>query len=246
MNKMYDFSGKVVLVTGASQGLGEGIAHRFAELGAHVMLCSRTESKLKRVSAAIAGRGYSAAYSVCDIADESSVLKMLKKTTELFGTVDILINNAAYHKSVRVVDTSKELWDAQIATNLTGTFLCTKAVLPGMLESRYGKIINISSSAAKHFFPGFGAYAASKGGIVSFTHTLSEEVKHQNINVNAIYLGMTNTDHTRERMAADKAVTIDLEEMMQIEDVLPVVTFLASDDAKCITGAAIDVFGKKS
>lgn len=243
---MYDFTGKVVLVTGASQGLGEGIAERFAELGAHVMLCSRTESKLKRVCDSIRGRGYSASYSVCDIADESSVDEMIRRTTELFGKVDILVNNAAYHKSVSVVDTSKELWDAQIATNLTGTFLCTKAVLPGMLEAQSGKIINISSSAAKHFFPGFGAYAASKGGIVSFTHTLSEEVKHQNINVNAIYLGMTNTDHTRERMAADQAVTIDLEEMMQIEDVLPVITFLASEDAKCITGAAIDVFGKKS
>ena len=86
-----------------------------------------------------------------------------------------------------------------------------------MIRNRYGKIINISSSAAKHFFPGFGAYAASKGGIVSFTHTPSEEVKQYGINVNAIYLGTTNTEHTRERMDSDQAVTIDLDSMLQVE-----------------------------
>jgi NAD(P)-dependent dehydrogenase (short-subunit alcohol dehydrogenase family) len=243
---MRDDSQKVVLVTGASQGLGAGIAREYARLGYRVMLCSRTEEKLRAVAASIIADGGTASFCVCDIADERSVASMIDQTEAEFGPVDILINNAAYHRSVAVVDTSKELWDAQIATNLTGTFLCTRAVLPSMIERRYGKILNISSSAAKHFFPGFGAYAASKGGIVSFTHTLSEEVKDRNINVNAIYLGMTNTDHTQQRMNDDAAVSIPLEQMMQIEEVLPVVTFLTSDAAHVIMGAAIDVFGKKS
>jgi NAD(P)-dependent dehydrogenase (short-subunit alcohol dehydrogenase family) len=180
------------------------------------------------------------------MSQEKAVLELMQAVNTLFGPVTILINNAAYHKSTKVVDTSLELWERQIQTNLTGTFLCSKAVLPSMLERRYGKIVNISSSAAKHFFPGFGAYAASKGGIVSFTHTLSEEVKHHNINVNAIYLGMTNTEHTQERLHEDKAITIPLEAMLSVEDVVPVVLFLASEEARAIMGAAIDVFGRKS
>ncbi len=243
---MYDFSQKVVLITGASQGLGAGMAKAFAARGASVMLCSRSEEKLKKVTESIVSQKGKAAYCVCDITDDQMVDAMIAKTEEMFGFVDILINNAALHTSLPVVDTTKPLWDKQIGTNLTGTFLCTRAVLPSMIKRKGGKILNISSSAAKHFFPGFGAYAASKGGIVSFTHTLSEEVKEHNINVNAIYLGMTNTEYTQQRMADDKAVTIPLDQMMQIEDVLPVVMFLTSDDARTIMGAAIDVFGKKS
>jgi len=241
-----DFTGKVVIVTGASQGLGAGTSKEFARCGAKVMLVSRTLNKLEQVKQAIEALGGTAETFACDIAQEESVQGLIEKTHSCFGAVDILINNAAYHKSVPVVETSKALWDTQIATNLTGTFLCTKAVLPDMLEREYGKVINISSSAAKHFFPGFGAYAASKGGIVSFTHTLSEEVKHKGINVNAIYLGMTNTEHTQERLLEDEAVTIDLEAMLQVSDVLPVIIFLASDDSRAIMGAAIDVFGRKS
>jgi NAD(P)-dependent dehydrogenase (short-subunit alcohol dehydrogenase family) len=171
---------------------------------------------------------------------------MVSEAAERLGTVDVLVNNAALHISKRVVDTSKEEWDRQIGVNLTGTFLCSREVLPYMIERRYGKIINISSSAAKHFFPGFGAYASSKGGIVSFTHTLSEEVKEYGINVNALYLGMTNTEYTRQRIENDPAITIDLKEMLQVEEVSKVVLWFASDEAAPVMGAAVDVFGKKA
>ena len=226
------FEDKVAAITGAGQGLGAGFAKAFAKEGAVAVLIGRTGGKLQAVAEEIRKEGGRALVKVCDIA--------------VPGNVDVLVNNAAYHKSVPVVETSNEEWLSQISINLNGTFFCTKAVLPAMIRNRYGKIINISSSAAKHFFPGFGAYAASKGGIVSFTHTLSEEVKQYGINVNAIYLGMTNTEHTRERMDSDQAVTIDLDSMLQVEDVAEVVTFLASDAAAPIMGAAIDVFGKKS
>jgi len=241
-----EFNGQCVMVTGAGQGLGAAFAKAFAARGAKVALVGRTLEKLEAVRDGIAQAGGTAQAFVCDISQEKAVLELMQAVKALFGPVTILINNAAYHKSTNVVDTSLELWERQIQTNLTGTFLCSKAVLPSMLERRYGKIVNISSSAAKHFFPGFGAYAASKGGIVSFTHTLSEEVKHQNINVNAIYLGMTNTEHTQERLHEDKAITIPLEAMLSVEDVVPVVLFLASEEARAIMGAAIDVFGRKS
>jgi NAD(P)-dependent dehydrogenase (short-subunit alcohol dehydrogenase family) len=241
-----EFIGQCVMVTGAGQGLGAAFAKAFAARGAKVALVGRTLEKLESVRDGISQTGGTAQAFACDISHEKSVVDLMQAVNALYGPVTILINNAAYHKSTNVVDTSLELWDRQIQTNLTGTFLCSKAVLPSMLERRYGKIVNISSSAAKYFFPGFGAYAASKGGIVSFTHTLSEEVKHHNINVNAIYLGMTNTEHTQERLHEDKAITIPLEAMLSVEDVVPVVLFLASDDSRAIMGAAIDVFGRKS
>lgn len=240
------FQNKVAAVTGAGQGLGAGLAKALAAEGAAVALIGRTRAKLEKIAEEITKDGGKALVITCDVSEPEQVKTAFDEIQKEAGVVDILINNAAYHKSVPVVDTTEEEWMRQIGVNLNGTFFCTKAVLPSMIERRYGKIINISSSAAKHFFPGFGAYAASKGGIVSFTHTLSEEVKEYGINVNAIYLGMTNTEHTRERMDTDKAVTIDLDSMLQVEEVAEVVTFLASDVAAPIMGAAIDVFGKKS
>ena len=240
------FEDKVAAITGAGQGLGAGFAKAFAKEGAVAVLIGRTGGKLQAVAEEIRKEGGRALVKVCDIAVPEQVEQCFREIEQEAGNVDVLVNNAAYHKSVPVVETSNEEWLSQISINLNGTFFCTKAVLPAMIRNRYGKIINISPSAAKHFFPGFGAYAASKGGIVSFTHTLSEEVKQYGINVNAIYLGMTNTEHTRERMDSDQAVTIDLDSMLQVEDVAEVVTFLASDAAAPIMGAAIDVFGKKS
>lgn len=241
-----DFRDRVVVITGAGQGLGAGFAKDFAALGAKVVLLGRTAAKVERVAEEIRSGGAFAQAEQCDVGDPAQVEACFQKILAELGRVDVLINNAAYHRSLPVMDTSLEEWDKHIKTNLCGTFYCIKAVLPGMVERRYGKIINISSSGAKCFFPGFGAYAASKGGIVSLTQVLSEEVKDFGINVNAVYLGMTNTEHTRERMDEDKAVTIALDEMLQVDEVAKVIRFLASDEAAPIMGAAIDVFGKKA
>jgi len=246
------FENKVIIITGASQGLGVGYAREFLKEGAKVVLVARRAEKLDHTAEQLASElqvsdaGRRVLPVACDVSDEQQVKSMMKRVMDAFGTVDVLINNAALHISKRVVETSKEEWDRQIGVNLTGTFLCSREVLPVMIAKGCGKIVNISSSAAKHFFPGFGAYASSKGGIVSFTHTLSEEVKEYGINVNAVYLGMTNTDYTRRRLENDPAITIDLKEMLQVEEVSKVVLFLASDEAAPIMGAALDVFGKKA
>ena len=171
------FEDKVAAITGAGQGLGAGFAKAFAKEGAVAVLIGRTGGKLQAVAEEIRKEGGRALVKVCDIAVPEQVEQCFREIEQEAGNVDVLVNNAAYHKSVPVVETSNEEWLSQISINLNGTFFCTKAVLPAMIRNRYGKIINISSSAAKHFFPGFGAYAASKGGIVSFTHTLSEEVR---------------------------------------------------------------------
>lgn len=241
------FKDRVAVITGAGQGLGAAYAMEFAKEGAAVVLTGRSLEKLEKVAAGIKAAGGKVTSCRMDVCDYEQVNEAMRKVSRTFGQIDILINNAASFKSVPITRLTPEEWDVQIKTNLYGTFYCTKAVLPYMIEKKYGKIVNISSSAAKMFFPGFGAYAASKGGIVSFTHTLSEEVKQYGINVNSIYLGMTNTEAVRKRMGEnDKAVTVNTDEMMQMDEVSRVVTFLASDDAKTIMGAAIDVFGKKS
>lgn len=240
------FEGKVVVITGAGQGLGAGFAKDFAGQGAKVYLLGRTLSKVEKVAAEIKSQGGDACAMGCDVGEQDQVKDCFDRILAENGKVDILVNNAAYHRSLSVLDTSTEEWDKHINSNLNGCFYCIKAVLPGMIARRYGKIINMSSSGAKLFFPGFGAYAASKGGIVSLTQILSEEVKNYGINVNAIYLGMTNTEHTRERIDSDPAVTVKLDEMLQVDEVSKVVCFLASDAAAPIMGAAIDVFGKKA
>ena len=240
------FVDKITVVTGAGQGLGEAYARAFAKEGAQVLLLDLNEENAQKVAADIAAQGGKAKAYGCDIGDAKAVESVFDAIHREFDHVDILVNNAAFHKSVPVVDTPTDLWDAQIRVNLNGTFYCTKCVLAKMIERRYGKIVNISSSAAKHFFPGFGAYSASKGGVVSFTNTLSEEVKQYDINVNSVYLGMINTEHTRERADSDAAVTVGLDDMMQVDEVAKVILFLASDDAAPFMGAALEVFKKKA
>ncbi len=242
---MKRFQDKVAIITGAGRGLGAQYAQDLAREGAIVAIWDINAANLEKVRQEIEDEGGRAITSTTDITDYAQIEKTVSEIVLQFGKVDILINNAAFHKSQPVVETSIEDWKRQIDTNLNGSFYCAKAVLPHMLSRQYGKILNIASAAGKVCFPGFAAYAASKAGIVSFSNVLSEEVKYKNINVNSVYLGMTNTEYTRERMNSDAAVTISLNEMMQPPEVSKVVLFLVSDEAAPIKGAAVDVFGNR-
>jgi NAD(P)-dependent dehydrogenase (short-subunit alcohol dehydrogenase family) len=242
---MKRFQDKVAIITGAGRGLGAQYAKDLAREGAVVAIWDINAANLEKTKSEIEAEGGRVVTSSTDITDFAQVEKAVAEIVQQFGKVDILINNAAYHKSQPVVNTSIEDWKKQIDTNLNGSFYCTKAVLPHMLKREYGKILNIASAAAKVFFPGFAAYGASKAGVVSFSNVLSEEVKLKNINVNSIFLGMTNTEYTRERLNSDAAITIPLNEMMQPPEVSKVVLFLVSDEAAPIKGAAIDVYGNR-
>jgi NAD(P)-dependent dehydrogenase (short-subunit alcohol dehydrogenase family) len=239
------FSDRTAVVTGAGQGLGAAFARGLAAEGASVALIGRTEEKLERTAAEIRS-ACAGQVLVCpgDVSRETDVTAIFSKIFKTLGEVDILINNAAVHHSAAVAQMPLEEWERQIAVNLTGTFLCSRAVLPGMIGRLYGKILNISSSAATHPFRGFGAYSASKAGMIGFTLTLSEEVKECGINVNVLLLGMTDTEGTRKRMGRDPAVTAALGDMLQVDAAAETALFFVSDQASAVMGAAVDVFGR--
>lgn len=241
-----NFADKTAVVTGAGRGLGARFARDLAAQGASVHILARNRERLEAVRDSIRSEGGLCESHVCDISSEGNVKDVFNSVLKQDGQIDILINNAAYHKSIPIEEMPLEEWQSMIDVNLTGAFLCCREVIGGMKKRKYGKILNISSSAARHYFPGFSAYAASKAGVISLTGSLSEELKAFDINVNAIYLGMTNTEYTRERIGKDKAVTIDTSTMLQEDEVSRIALFLVSGDSSSMMGASVDVFGKKS
>lgn len=236
-----NFQDKVVVITGAGQGLGAACAKEFAALGATVVLLGRTLSKVEAVAAEIGAKALGMA---CDVGNSKQVKEVFASIQQQFGRVDVLINNAAIHKSRTVYDISEEDWNLIVQTNLNGAFYCIRNVIHGMMAQKYGKIINISSNSVHNYYPGFSAYASAKGGMVVMTKILSEEVKQFGINVNAVNLGMTNTEKTRERFSNnDPAVKWSFDDMLQVDDAARVIAFLASDEGAPIMGAAVDVDG---
>lgn len=235
-----DLLGKVAIVTGAGQGIGRATAELFASLGAKVVLVARTGAAIASVEREIRSQGGEAVAVAADVSQEAQVRSAVTRTLETFGTVDILVNNAAISAGIPVVSTPVEEWDRILAVNLRGTFLCCREVLPVMLERNCGSIVNVSSSAARHPFPGYGAYSASKAGIIALTMVLAEEVKNTGIRVNAILPGLVDTETMRGRLRPE-----ELEGAMKPIDVARIIAFLASDEAWAIHGAAIEAYGRK-
>ncbi len=248
---------RVGIITGAGSGIGKAIALDFAREGASVVLIGRREALLKDAAKEIEKVGGQAKVISMDVSRAKEVEGMVSQTMDSFGRIDILVNNAGTGAFFQVVDLEEELWNQTIRTNLTGAFLCAKAVLPGMIERGFGRIINISSAIWRHGRARTTAYSASKAGLVGFTRSLAWEVETKGITVNAICPGWVNTE-----MANRSARTIaslyggSFEDGMDImkslspqqriiepEEVAYLVSFLASDKAKGMTAQIIDISG---
>jgi 3-oxoacyl-[acyl-carrier protein] reductase len=243
---MSSLQGKTALVTGASQGIGRACAIALAHAGAKIALAARNEEKLNQVAAEITANGGTAKAFVLDIANEESIKSTAKAVQDHFGTVHILVNNAGITKDTLLLRMKRSDWDDVIATNLTGTFLLTQALIGPMLKARWGRIINISSVVGETGQAGQANYAASKAGLIGFTKSLARELAARNITANAVAPGYIETAMTAvldEKQRTAMLTQVPLGRPGTEEDVANAVRFLASDDASYITGHVLDVNG---
>jgi 3-oxoacyl-[acyl-carrier protein] reductase len=242
---------KVALVTGAGQGLGEAIARRLAADGASVAVVDVDGSLAESVAAAIRAEGHQALAVKADVTDRVSVQGVVEEVGRRAGAPGILVNNVGGFQKVKpLLEIEEDEWDAILALNLKSAYLCSRAVLPGMIERRWGRIINLSSAAARSLANLSAThYAAAKAGILGFTRHLAYEAAQYGITVNAIAPGTTLTARVRRaRTMEDQARIASLTPLGRLarpEDTAGAVAFLASDDAEYITGVTLDVNGGK-
>jgi NAD(P)-dependent dehydrogenase (short-subunit alcohol dehydrogenase family) len=237
----------VAVITGAGQGIGRALAIAFSKRDTHVVIADVHGPNASRVKEEIQPIGNAALAMEVDVLSEPSVKVMIERTLKEFGTIDVLINNAGIYPSTPIEELTNQSWDRVIGTNLTGAFLCSRAVVPMMREKTKGRIINVSSSTAFRGAKNGAHYAASKAGIIGFTKALALELAPSGITVNAICPGLTDTAQPRGHMTDEelysKKERVPLGRIARPEDIVGPVLFLASDGASHITGQTIFVNG---
>src|SRR5678816_4629907 len=242
---MLDFSGKVAVVTGASRGIGRGIAEMLAARGALVVAGARGQNAQGTVDAILAAGGRAEVVPL-DVTDAASVDAMVAGALNRHGHIDVLVNNAGITRDQLMLRLKREEWDEVIATNLTSAFTCVHAVLKPMIKKRTGRIISISSVVGQMGNPGQANYAASKAGLIGFSKALAREVASRNITVNVVAPGLVDTDMTKavaEKAQAEWNSLIPLQRLGTPQDIASAVCFLASDEAAYITGHVLAVNG---
>jgi dehydrogenase/reductase SDR family protein 4 len=240
--------GKVAIVTGGSRGIGRAIALGFAEAGADVVVCSRTLADLEKVAEGIQALGRRSLAVETNISVKSDVDNLVEKTLEKFGTIDILVNNAAMNIMRPLIELREDGWDKVMAVGLKGYYLCSQAAAKVMIEKKSGNIINISSGAAVKAAPMLGAYSISKAGVVMLTQLLAADLARYNIRVNAIGPGMVKTGFSQPMWGNPDMLKvlesqIPLGRLAEPEEIMTVALFLASDASSYITGQTIYVDG---
>ena len=239
---------RVVVITGAGQGIGAAIAQRFAEQGASLALVDVNAEHLRQLALSLEPSGCKLLPIVADVANKKQVLQLVEQVVDVFGRIDVLVNNAGIIRDNLISNISEQDWDQVIDVNLKGAFLCCQGVFPTLKSQRSGKIVNIVSRAWLGSI-GQANYTSSKGGLVSLTRSLALEFARFQINVNAVAPGaidspMTQgmTDEGRERLIRMQPTG----KMGKVEDISAAVAFLASADAEFITGQILHVDGGKS
>jgi 3-oxoacyl-[acyl-carrier protein] reductase len=244
--------GQVALVTGAGKGLGRAFCVRLAQDGAEIVAVTRADMEgLEATGRDVSDLGRQVLLSKVDVSDESDTLRMTQEALNKFGRIDILVNNAAYYYGVSrksFTDISVEEWDRMMAVNLKGSWLCARAVFPGMRDRGKGKIINLASEVFFTGSHGFVHYVASKGGVVGLTRALAVELGPYGICVNAVAPGYTDTEASRTIADVSKYDTsrTPLRRLEKPEDLVGVVAFLASNDSDFITGQTVLVDGGRA
>lgn len=243
-------SGKTAVVTGAAKGQGESVARVFAAEGANVAMLDVLDEVGHAAAERICGAGGSARYFHCDVSQEAEVAATIEAVAGAFGGLDVLYNNAAIIAYGRKIgELPVEDWDRTIAVNLRGPFLCAKHALPHLIKRGGGTIINVSSHGAFQASPiGVADYAVAKGGLVTFTYYLASEYGAQNVRANCLAPGPVPTDLNRPFLGtpagrAQTAMFIPLGRVGELDDVARAALFLASDEAKWISGAVLRVDG---
>ena len=240
---------RVALVTGAGRGMGRATALVLASSGAFVVVNDLGEGAAEKVAEEIRARGGDAMAHAADVSSEAEVERMIEATVERYGALHILVNNAGILRRTRPAETIPlEEWELVMAVNVRGVFLCTKYALPIMKRQRYGKIVNISSSAGRSTSTFGGAhYTTSKAAVLGLTRHTARETAEYGINVNAVAPGNMDTEMVRELATPediDRALAgTPMGRMGSSEEEADLVAFLASDDASYITGATIDING---
>jgi 3-oxoacyl-[acyl-carrier protein] reductase len=243
---MKRFEGRVAIVTGASQGIGEAIARDLAEEGAIVVLADVQLEKLEAVVRSIAEAGGRAEAHAVDVADTAAVERTVAAVAEAHKRIDYLVNNAGITRDGLLMRMKEEDWDAVLRVNLKGTFNFSKAVLRTMIAARYGRIVNIASVAGLMGNAGQTNYAASKAGVIALARSLAREVGARGITVNAVAPGFIETAMTAKLPDEVKAAYLEIIPLKKFglpKDVSSAVRFLLSDDASYITGQVVSVNG---
>lgn len=251
-------AGRHALVTGAARGIGAEIARGLAADGARVTLLGRDAGRLQALADSLADAvGASARIAVADVADAAAVVRAFDAAAAAFGPITVLVNNAGQAESAPFLKTTDTLWAQMIAVNLTGTFLCSRAALPGMLASGWGRIVNIASTAGQRGYAYVAAYSAAKHGVVGLTRSLALEVAKRGVTVNAVCPGYTETDILRDSIANVVAKTGRSEaearaqfaagnpqgRIVQPAEVADAVRWLCGPGAAAITGQTVSVSG---
>ncbi|HEX9936793.1 MAG TPA: SDR family NAD(P)-dependent oxidoreductase [Longimicrobium sp.] len=250
-------AGRHAVITGGGHGIGGAIAEALAALGASLSLMGRDTWKLEARAYMLREIGVKVETFACDVADEGAVEAAFAASRERLGDAHVLVNNAGQAESAALADTSRELWDRMLAVNLTGTYLCTRQVLPAMLAGKAGRIVNVASTAGLRGYPKTAAYCAAKHGVIGFTRSLALETAKSGVTVNAVCPGYTDTDMAQravDGLATALGKTEDearamltrinpLGRLITPDEVAATVAWLCSPDASALTGQSIAVAG---
>ncbi|GGY61939.1 D-threitol dehydrogenase [Cellvibrio zantedeschiae] len=242
MPQAFNMKDKVIVITGASRGIGRGLATYFAEQGAHVVALARNLEQLKALQTEILANGGACSCHPLDVRDVPSIQGVFDSIVAELGRIDILINNAGMGKPIPAIDITESDWDEMMSLNMKGTFFCAQAAARHMLPKQYGRIVNISSQAAVIAIDGEAIYCSSKGGINQLTKVLALEWSKQGVTVNAVGPTFTYTPGTAERLdnpefRAGVLANIPRGRIGSIEDIATAVQFLAADSSDMVNGA---------